>query len=252
MRPRIFISKMLIRVGKFLESLPIVVMRPGDLMEYGCRSYDKSRSCNLEIEPGLSELEQGLLKEMEPLKGRLLLLGIGGGREAIPLAQMGYDVVGVDYIEALAGAAKRNAGRYGVKLETIVGDFTELKFRAQSFDVIWLSSGLYSSIPTRKRRRLLLQKLSGYLKPGGQFAGFFHYQEVPSGLQWRLRKLMAYIFLGNTGYEKGDMLWLNLEFMHAFEKEEELGEEISGLGLKLERCDFEKEGFLGAMLLSKV
>ena len=60
---------------------------------------------------GLNDDEQKLLAELPEATGKnLLLLGVGGGREAIPLAGMGFRVTGVDYAAAMV---ERGSGECG-------------------------------------------------------------------------------------------------------------------------------------------
>ncbi|MBW1887914.1 MAG: hypothetical protein JRI52_06130, partial [Deltaproteobacteria bacterium] len=106
MRPRIILGRFLIRLGRFINSLAVVVMRPDDLVEFGRQTYANPESvenlCRVEtVDLGLTSDETGLLEKTPLKKGRLLLLGVGGGREAIPLARMGFDVTGVDFVRDL-------------------------------------------------------------------------------------------------------------------------------------------------------
>ena len=92
----------LLRLGAFIQSLAVVVMRPDDLVEFSRQSY-KSGECDglvrgALVDSGLTADELDLLASVPAKTGDLLLLGVGGGREAIPLARMGFRVTGVDYV----------------------------------------------------------------------------------------------------------------------------------------------------------
>lgn len=51
-----------------------------------------------------------ITSEKIPLKqGRVLVLCMGGGREAIALAQRGFEVVGVDFVPEVLEKARENA-----------------------------------------------------------------------------------------------------------------------------------------------
>jgi hypothetical protein len=77
---------------------------------------------------------------------------------------------------------------------------------------------MYSCVPTKKRRVEMLRKISKALKPGGYFACQFNWdrRSKPSPTGELVRRAFALLTLGNLGYEKGDMLWGNVEFAHAF------------------------------------
>src|SRR5580658_10093625 len=66
---------------------------------------------------------------------RLLDVGTGtGGNVAIPAAQRGADVVGVDVTPELFEHARRRAADAGVEVEWIEGDAQQLPFEDASFD----------------------------------------------------------------------------------------------------------------------
>jgi len=100
MRPRIIIGRFLIRLGRFINSLAVVVMRPDDLVEFGRQTYADPESvenlCREEtVDLGLTAVEKVLLEKIPLKKGRLLLLGVGDGREAISSASFN-GIRGVD------------------------------------------------------------------------------------------------------------------------------------------------------------
>ena len=94
-------------------------------------------------------------------------MGVGGGREAIPLAQKGFEVTGVDFVPEMVAQAKANARRHNVEIEGLVQDISNLEVAQASFDVIWFTTGLYSSIPTRALRISMLQRIHHALRQEG-------------------------------------------------------------------------------------
>jgi SAM-dependent methyltransferase len=240
MRPRIALARFLIRLGKFIESLAIMVMWPDDLVEFGRQMYTRPHSVASWGRPdlvdrGLSPDETALLEHLPRKEGRLLLLEVGGGREAIPLARMGFDVTGVDFVPSMVEKARENAAQRGVKIEGLVQEISRLDVPAGSYDVVWLSAGMYSCVPTRKRRVAMLRRIRRALRPGGYFVCNFHwgtqYQHSPK--VELARRLVATVTLGNLSYEKGDMLWHNVEFIHGFLSEEELKSEFEAGGFEV-------------------
>ncbi|MCZ7582547.1 MAG: class I SAM-dependent methyltransferase [Deltaproteobacteria bacterium] len=77
-----------------------------------------------------------LIEQHFPRSGASLNIGCGGGREALALARMGYEVTAVDmlpdYVE-LTAARARNAA---LTIETAVMDATSLGFGTKVFDAV--------------------------------------------------------------------------------------------------------------------
>ncbi len=239
MRPRIKVARFLIRLGRFIQSSAVAVLRPKDLIEFSRRHYSKPNNvqgwCDEQfVNSGLSALEQSLLEKMNMNKGRLLLLGLGGGREAIPLAKKGFSVTGVDFIPQMVERSKEAAKKNGVEISGMVQNISKLDLPESTFEVVWLSAAMYSCVPTRKRRLDMLKRIYQSLSPGGYFVfGFYWDPKVDvSSKSVFLKKLVAWLSMGNLRYEKGDMLRFNLEFIHAFTAIEDLKWEIA-------RSDFE-------------
>ena len=241
MNLRIALGQLLIRMGAFMQSLPVNVMKPDDLIEFSRRTYAKpddveSWAEDELVEAGLNEDERALLDLLPVHAGKLLLLGVGGGREAIPLAQSGFQVTGVDFVPAMVARAVENAGRRGVTMEGLVQEISDLDVPAGSYDVVWISRAMYSCVPTRARRVAMVRKIAEALKPGGYFVCQYHHETryYPSPPKLFLRRLVGILTLGNTRYEPGDTLWFNIEFVHAFSSEDEVRSELEEGGLVVE------------------
>jgi len=240
MHIRIKAAKLLINLGRVIQSIAVVVMRPDDLIEFNRRYYSKADeiqdwSNEKWIHSGLSLLEQSLLKKTDISKGKLLLLDLGGGREAIHLAKMGFLVTGVDFIPQMVDRAKENAKKNGVEITGLVQEISILDVPEGMFDIAWLSAAMYSSVPTRKKRLGMLKRIGKALKPGGYFVFTFLWRPKlnTSPKIYFLKKMLAWLSMGNRHYEKGDMLRFNQEFFHAFTSSEELQAEISAAGLEM-------------------
>jgi ubiquinone/menaquinone biosynthesis C-methylase UbiE len=255
---RIRLARFLIRFGKFIQSLALMVMRPVDLIEFSRQTYDKtdnieSWSSNENIEAGLDPDELTLLEKIPLKNGKLLLLGVGGGREAIYLAKEGFEVTGVDFSEGMVESALDNAKKRGMTISGLVQEISQLDVPENTYDIVWLSSAMYSSLPTRKRRLMMLKRISNALKGGGYFICQFHWDirmnASPKG-QF-IRKVIAFLTIGNLQYEKGDMLWHNLEFIHAFSSEKELRSEFKEALFKVEYIQSSEENIRGGAVLIK-
>jgi SAM-dependent methyltransferase len=256
---RIKTSRFLIRLGRFVESLAIQVMRPQDLIEFGAQSYRnpgavEGWSRRDFVAEGLIPCEKDLLKDIPLKNGNLLLLGMGGGREAIPLAKMGFSVTGVDFVPEMVEQAKRNAREQGIEIEGMVQEISNIEVPANSYDIVWLCSTMYSCVPTRKKRLEMLRRIRCALKSDGYFVCQFHW-EPHRGYGSRgaiVRKLFSYLTLGNLTYERGDILWQNVEFIHIFSSEDNLRSEFEEGGFKATKIYLPNDSVRGQAILRKV
>jgi len=253
---RIHLGDFLIRLGKFIQTLALAVMTPENLIAYSRNAYIGTEAVsnwsNLDtIETGLFPLEANLIEKIDRRGGKLLLLGIGGGREAIPLGQMGFEVVGVDFIPEMATRAMENAARRGIKIAAQVQEISKIDLPAATYDVIWFSTAMYSSVPTKKRRTEMLRRMKPALKSGGVLVCQFNWdvRHPGSSAAYRLRKIVAVLTGGNTGYEKGDYFWADREFMHAFSSEKTLKREFQAAGYRIVELIIPESGMNGAAIL---
>lgn len=252
-------GKFLVRTGRFIQSLAIVVMRPRDLVEFTRLTYSHPQDiqgwADKElVDSGLTPAEESLLKKVPLAGGRVLVLGSGGGREAIVLARSGFDVTGVDNVVGMAEKAKENAAKRGLNVRFLVQDITKLDVPKRTFDIVWLTAGLYSLIPTRKLRAALLERIGSALREGGYcICGFYKNGDRRQTSQGAvLRKIVQYVTLGNFHYEKGDILLADIEFAHAFSSEDELREEFSRAGFDVLYLSFPGERGRGEAILKPV
>jgi SAM-dependent methyltransferase len=233
-------------------------MRPGDLIRYGRISYSKPASTTLWtsedlIDSGLWPGELELFEALPTQNGNLLLLGMGGGREAIYLAKVGFQVTGVDFIEEMVEKAKDNAKQRGVEIQGKVQEMSQLDFDSPTYDVIWFSCAIYSSIPGKKARIEILKRVGKWLTPQGRVVcGFYWNPSVKHGkLMQRAGKVFSLLTFGNTQYEEGDILKNNSEFIHAFRRERDLKEEFDQAGFEVIQFCFPKNSNNAGALLRK-
>lgn len=242
MSRRINLARGLIKLGAFIQSLAVMVMKPGDLSEFSRQSYASERSINdwsgeSCLTSGLYADELALLDSVPVKTGRLLLLGVGGGREAIPLARMGFQVTGLDFVAGMVERARHNAAQRGMQIEGLVQNFANLDVPRGAYDVVWMSRAMYSCVPTRAQRVQLVTRIANALKPGGFFLCQFQTQaeSQPSRKATAARRLFAALTLGNTAYEPGDLLLGNIEFIHEFFSDAAVQSEIEEGGLRVVR-----------------
>jgi SAM-dependent methyltransferase len=255
-KTRIALARCMIRVGGLLQSLAVTVMRPDDFADFGRQRYNRevdNWSAASTLEEGLFPTERSLLEHCPMRSGRMLLLGVGGGREAIPFAQQGFSVTGVDFVAEMVERARVNAKEHGLEVEGLVQEISRLEVPPSTFDIAWLSSRMYSCIPTRARRVAMLQRVGRALRDGGVCVCQFHWDHRPlhSPRVLRLHRLLARLTFGHWNYEAGDTLWFNREFLHAFSDEESLRAEFNAAGFKTLHLKVLDQGLLGGAVLGK-
>ncbi len=93
-------------------------------------------------------------------------LGCGRGRHAIPLAQRGYEVTGVDLSDKMLRLARSRSERDGVHVEWVRGDMRKF-CRPGAFDAclsLFTSFGYFSD----RENQAVLDNVGRSLKPGGR------------------------------------------------------------------------------------
>lgn len=98
-------------------------------------------------------------------KGKVLCLAEGQGRNAVYLAGLGYEVVGVDSSAIGLEKAQQLARERGVKIETRVADLTTLDIGVNCWEGI---VSIFCHLPSAMRKELLRKVVAG-LRPGGVF-----------------------------------------------------------------------------------
>jgi len=86
-----------------------------------------------------SEPVRFLVEQMPVLaraKGRALCLAAGEGRNAVYLAQQGFDVIAVDISAVGLEKCRGLAQQRGVEVETVVADLTTFDLGVEAYDLI--------------------------------------------------------------------------------------------------------------------
>ena len=97
--------------------------------------------------------------------GRALVVACGPGRNALYLAEHGFDVVGVDVSEVAIGQARTAADDRGLDAEFLVADLDEFTLEPGAFDLITV---------IRYRNRDLWPRLVDALAPNGWILAEHH------------------------------------------------------------------------------
>lgn len=239
-------------VGRLLHPFPCpLILGPSDSLLAGViRKY----SCLDEVKYQVKRSREGLedweerffVKHLHP-PGSLLVVGCGAGREAFALAKRGFHVVGIDSVQELIAAARREGEAQGLDVTFDVKDSRDLSYPADSFDVALCLPAAYQHTPTRRRRIDLLKAIGRVLTPQGALvlcAGWHSDAGPRLALVDRLRRLLCRMFGDRFPTEPGDRLIRHLSlasdasvqcFYHVFQSPEEIYQEIVAAGWNGER-----------------
>jgi SAM-dependent methyltransferase len=99
---------------------------------------------------------------------RLLDLCCGQGRHAVPLAQLGYRVTGLDLSRPLLARAAAAAGR-GRRVGLVEADMRRLPFADASFDAVLNLFNAFGYLEDDAQDELVLGEVARVLRPGGRF-----------------------------------------------------------------------------------
>ena len=111
------------------------------------------------------------LGQLPKKKQSILELCVGTARAAIPMAQAGHRLMGVDYDKDLLAIAKRKRDAVGLsnrELQLVYGDILKLNLK-DKFDWICLFFNTLLAFPTLAEQDRLLQVVRRHLKPNGRF-----------------------------------------------------------------------------------
>jgi SAM-dependent methyltransferase len=104
-----------------------------------------------------------LAEQAGSLRGPVLSIGEGEGRNAVYLASLGLDVLGVDGSAVGLAKARALADRKGVSIRTLVADLAQFEPEPGRYDAV---VSIFAHLPSGLRGKLypLLERA---LKPGG-------------------------------------------------------------------------------------
>ena len=100
--------------------------------------------------------------------GAVLELGVGTGRLAIPLAQRGLEVHGIDASPAMLERLAAKAGAAGVDVHAHHGDFADVDVTTPGgFAVVLVAFNTLFNLPDAAAQRRCLRGVAERLRPGG-------------------------------------------------------------------------------------
>lgn len=120
---------------------------------------------------GPNTFVEQLCRDLTP--GRSIDLAAGEGRNAIWLAEQGWDSTAVDYSEVAIDKAREIAAKRGVAITTEVADLTEYEPTPDSYDLVLVA---YLQLPDEQLTPIL-RRAAAAVAPGGTFLLVCHDRE---------------------------------------------------------------------------
>ena len=114
-------------------------------------------------------------------QGAALEFGIGTGRIALPLAERGVRVAGIDSSEAMMARLRAKPG--GEDLEVAIGDFATTRVGGE-FSLVYLVFNTINNLVTQDAQVACFQNAAAHLRGGGRFVievGVPDLQNLPVG-----------------------------------------------------------------------
>jgi SAM-dependent methyltransferase len=113
--------------------------------------------------------------------GAALELGIGTGRIALPLAQRGVEVHGIDLSSAMVARLRAKPG--GDEIPVVLGDFATAR-AGGTFSLAYLVFNTIQNLTTQDAQVACFENVAAHLEPGGHFVievGVPNLRRLPPG-----------------------------------------------------------------------
>jgi len=188
--------------------------------------------------------------------GRALELGIGTGRIALPLAQRGVPVHGIELSNAMAAKLRAKPGGEGIAVT--IGDFATTTVDG-TFSVAYLVFNTILNLTTQAAQVACFQNVAAHLEPGGCFVievGVPGLQGLPPGQTFRV----FHVSKNRWGFDEYDVPnqglishhfeivdgraeRLSIPFRYAWPSELDLMAQLAGMTLRQRWSGWKREPF---------
>jgi len=142
--------------------------------------------------------------------GEALELGIGTGRIALPLAERGIRVAGIDLSEAMVAKLRMKPG--SERIEVAIGDFATAQVEGQ-FSLVYLVFSTIMNLTTQDDQVACFANASAHLAPSGCFVvevGLPQLQRLPPGETFR----PSHVGATHLGFDEYDVAMQTLISHH--------------------------------------
>jgi SAM-dependent methyltransferase len=136
--------------------------------EFEPTAYGESIAAEYDTWPGTpptAEATVAFLADVAP-GPRLLELGVGTGRIAIPLVERGFEVTGVDVSEAMVARLRTKPG--GDRVAIAMGDMADVPVDGE-FDLAYVVFNTLWGLTTQEAQVRCFASVARHLSPGGLF-----------------------------------------------------------------------------------
>jgi SAM-dependent methyltransferase len=188
--------------------------------------------------------------------GAALELGIGTGRIALPLAQRGVHVHGIDLSEAMVARLREKPGAEDVGVT--IGDFATTRVEG-TFSLAYLVFNTINNLTTQEEQLECFRNVAAHLEPGGCFVievGVPDVQRLPPGETFR----PLYVSATKLGFDEYDVVSqglishhysvddgklevLSIPFRYVWPSELDLMARVAGLTLRERWSGWKREPF---------
>ena len=156
--------------------------------------------------------------------GKILDVGCGTGRLAIPLNEMGYDVVGIDLSEGMLAVMKEKIKKKGISIPCYTNQY---ELENQDCDLILAVFTVLAYTLDRDNLLKLFKDFNSHLKPNGKFlfdlaqpVAFNHRESFTrNGMDFRLNIRFVPGEIGIANYD--ELVKINTDEFPNFESHEE-------------------------------
>jgi SAM-dependent methyltransferase len=230
-----------------------VVTDEGFFGERVASSYDES-SAEM-FDPAVVTPVVDLLEELAG-DGRALEFGIGTGRIAIPLAERGVGVHGIDSSEAMV--ARLRAKPEARDVEVTIGDFATTRVDGE-FSLVYLVYNTIFNLVTQDAQVACFENAAAHLRSGGRFVIETHVPELqrlppgqtiipfradPDGISFDVYDVVTQRFSSQHYHFTGEGVQaFPFEFRYAWPAELDLMARIAGLTLRDRWAGWRREPF---------
>jgi len=141
-----------------------------------------------------------------PPQSNILDVGCGTGRHAIQLAELGYNVTGLDISPVFLKFAAEKAHQSGLSVNWVQQDMRQIPFK-NSFDLVFIMFGAWGFFDENAENYAVFERIHQALKTGGHFIlDFFNRDWILSNFQpfyWEKREIGYFLEKRSFDYQQG-------------------------------------------------